>query len=1591
MNFNFIHVLKSALFVTFIWITITSNAQSAYEGIRYQAILRDASGSIVGAKEVYLRLTIYQKGDLGNGYIETHATSTNALGLINLTIGNGIPNQNTFSSVDWGKNTSTPFFIKVEFSDNGGVTFLTFGESQLLSVPYAMYAKNVENADDADADPLNEIQDLQLTGNLLEITKKGTPTVIDLTRYLDNTDAQVLSFGLDDTLRLTDGGAVYLGIFALKDYIDSRPAKGIDSVLANGNNAGNQLLINLGELRVGTAVKEGNMATFVDSTNATTGYQQVVKVRSNGTNTANVIQSGVYSEISGTNGENIGIDGTSNGNSSGINTGVGGFGSGSANTNRGVHAFGQGGSASYGVFAQAGFATSSTIAVNGNARGNSSSTIVYGVYGQADSLGQFKRGVVGVVAGPVDNNDAAVYGIANGVGSNNIAIYGRANNTANSADTNIALLGDASGASVNISGWFKNGNVFMDDTLFLRYGAQQDYVLTSIGTSGRTEWRALPGNNDNDSLNELITSFTLTNDSIIIKEGGVTGQTSFITLKGYVDTADFNSFKFKIQTDSIAIAGLIKALQTTTNALSLRIVNDSLRLNFHLVNDLDTSITNEIQNLSISNDTIKLSNGGFAKLPSNEINNDNDSTNEYVDSLNFSGNKLYLSQASGSNRDSTDLSSLDQSDDITSLQGALNDTAASLRSDTSRLFNLEQNVAIGAYKDSSSANELLDTTFLTGNVLTIKEAGVNYTTDLSGISGDTTRIAQGNSKLYVNDIDSSIRIMLNGVERYKLTTKSIVPRNDNGAIYIGDAAGEKDSLKSSQSESNVGIGLDVLKNAKGVGNSGGNNVAIGTYTLKTLTTGESNVAIGSSALKSSTTGSSNTAVGARALLNSITGGSNTAVGQNSQRDNTTGSNNTSLGNSSLVTGTTGSGNVVIGAQAMELSSTGDNNTVVGNNAGNALTGSGNVMLGKNAGNSNATANNKLYIENTNSATPLIYGDFSTDSLRFNGAVSIKDGLSLPTGAANGKVLTSDANGKATWETATADNLGNHTASQNIELNSNWLSNDGGNEGIRVANDGKVGVGNATPITELDVNGNIRANGGSLYFGGMGGVNSGYAGIYSNLGSINIAVLKVGAGANLPFASGNNSITAMTIIQTTGRVGIGTKTPGFLLDVNGTASVNSLNINSAFTFPTINGTAGQVLQANAGGVMTWVASTGDNLGNHIMTQNLETNGKYISNDGDSEGIHVDNDGDVTIGATNGFYKLGVRETSGDVEFNVTTESGTAEMSMRSYGSAESNVFTVSRSRGTFGSSATLANNDDIFQLKTSLYNGSSSTVRDAMSISVDGVSGNNIGTRIDFTTANSADGSASERLSILENGQVVIGSSSASSSTPRLQVVGEVWADSMRIRNTVSANGNHTGMYNWMSGTGSGRKTAIVGTTSGGSGDGIGVFGVAQDAGVNKGIRGYAAGGTVNWAGYFDAGNVYIKDTLQIASGSPSSGKILTALDTDGNATWSANILTCPTGFEKVNESYCIEKDERTAASWFAADSTCAVNDYELPGFGDWYSGMAILTLTDETDDNEWVSNISQNNMMVVGSGGIKNRSFQDPNTTASYRCIYKKQ
>lgn len=56
-----------------------------------------------------------------------------------------------------------------------------------------------------------------------------------------------------------------------------------------------------------------------------------------------------------------------------------------------------------------------------------------------------------------------------------------------------------------------------------------------------------------------------------------------------------------------------------------------------------------------------------------------------------------------------------------------------------------------------------------------------------------------------------------------------------------------------------------------------------------------------------------------------------------------------------------------------------------------------------------------------------------------------------------------------------DDLGNHTASDNIELNGNWISGDGDSEGLNVAANGNIGLGVASANTNVHAAGPVMVN------------------------------------------------------------------------------------------------------------------------------------------------------------------------------------------------------------------------------------------------------------------------------------------------------------------------------------------------------------------------------------------------------------------------------------------------------------------------------------------------------------------------------------
>ena len=121
----------------------------------------------------------------------------------------------------------------------------------------------------------------------------------------------------------------------------------------------------------------------------------------------------------------------------------------------------------------------------------------------------------------------------------------------------------------------------------------------------------------------------------------------------------------------------------------------------------------------------------------------------------------------------------------------------------------------------------------------------------------------------------------------------------------------------------------------------------------------------------------------------------------------------------------GNYNVLLGAEAGEgvsQQSTFVNTVAVGYQAGTALTtGGSNILIGYQAGSTLTTESNKLYIENSNSTTPLIYGEFDNDILRVNGTLQVNDpastGYAFPTATGTlGQVLEVNASGDLAFAT-----------------------------------------------------------------------------------------------------------------------------------------------------------------------------------------------------------------------------------------------------------------------------------------------------------------------------------------------------------------------------------------------------------------------------------------------------------------------------------------------------------------------------------------------------------------------------------------------
>ncbi|HKK76527.1 MAG TPA: tail fiber domain-containing protein [Saprospiraceae bacterium] len=161
------------LLLTFL-LSMKLSAQ-APSSFKFQGVARDASGTIYSSQAIQVRFLILEEDGSVNPpliYEEQHTIFTSPQGVFSVNVGEGTVIQGDFSVLDWANEQ---YSLQVKLDANGSNNFIDLGKSRLLSVPYALHAETVSNADDADADPTNEIQSLNLSGTDLSISGVATP------------------------------------------------------------------------------------------------------------------------------------------------------------------------------------------------------------------------------------------------------------------------------------------------------------------------------------------------------------------------------------------------------------------------------------------------------------------------------------------------------------------------------------------------------------------------------------------------------------------------------------------------------------------------------------------------------------------------------------------------------------------------------------------------------------------------------------------------------------------------------------------------------------------------------------------------------------------------------------------------------------------------------------------------------------------------------------------------------------------------------------------------------------------------------------------------------------------------------------------------------------------------------------------------------------------------------------------------------------------------------------------------------------------------------------------------------------------------
>ena len=203
--------MKKIFFTILTILYVLNTIAQAPNKMSYQAVIRNNSNTLVVNQTVGMRISILQNSSTGTAvYIETQTPMTNTNGLATLEIGTGTVVSGVFASINW---SAGPYFIKTETDPTGGSIYSIVGTSQLMSVPYALYAQNSGNTlnpgvgiiisgstiEAIDNSYLNELQTLTISNDTIKLNPSGGfVTLPNITNNWDISGTDIYNNNIDN-------------------------------------------------------------------------------------------------------------------------------------------------------------------------------------------------------------------------------------------------------------------------------------------------------------------------------------------------------------------------------------------------------------------------------------------------------------------------------------------------------------------------------------------------------------------------------------------------------------------------------------------------------------------------------------------------------------------------------------------------------------------------------------------------------------------------------------------------------------------------------------------------------------------------------------------------------------------------------------------------------------------------------------------------------------------------------------------------------------------------------------------------------------------------------------------------------------------------------------------------------------------------------------------------------------------------------------------------------------------------------------------------------------------------------------------------